>query len=181
MRCLGEDNFIGQISFAKTSGYATNFLTGVCDYILWYAKNREVTKFRQPYNPKEAGGSGATKYNRIQLDDFTTRLMTREERANPSTIPLGSKAWVDDNLTSQGNPLIEFTFRGRTFSGTYKTTTEGLTRLSKASRVYVAQGSFRYIRFIDDFSAYPANAAWMDIGGVQSRSRSKDLRCTDRD
>ncbi len=166
---FGEENFISQISFAKTSGYATNYLTGVCDYILWYAKNRVITKFRQPYNLKEAGESGATKYSRIQLEDFTTRSMTRSERAYPSTIPAGSKAWVDDNLTSQGNPLIEFTYQGRTFSGTYKTTIEGLTRLSKASRVYVAQGSFRYIRFIDDFSAYPANAAWMDIGGVQSR------------
>ena len=28
MRCLGDENFIAQIAFAKTSGYATNFLTG---------------------------------------------------------------------------------------------------------------------------------------------------------
>ena len=170
---FGEENFISQISFAKTSGYATNFLTGVCDYILWYANDRQITKFRQPFNRKEAGSSGATKYSRIRLSDYRTRPMTTFERSDPSRVPTGAKAWVDDNLTSQGNPLFAFSCNGKTFSGTYKTTVEGMTRLWKASRIYVAKGSFRYIRFIDDFSTYPANAAWMDIGGVQSRMDPK--------
>ena len=166
---FGEDNFISQISFAKTSGYATNFLTGVCDYILWYAKDRRITKFRQPYNTKEAGLRGATKYSRIRLADYRTRPMTPSERSNSSTIPDDAKAWVDDNLTSQGNPLFPFSCNDRTFSGTYKTTPGGMVRLRKASRIYVAKSSLRFIRYIDDFSAFPANAAWMDIGGVQSR------------
>ena len=168
-----EGNFVSQISFAKTSGYDTNYLTGVCDYILWYAKNRQATKFRQPYNEKLAGEKGATKYNRLRLGDYRIRTMTAAERSDPSNIPSGAKAWVDDNLTSQGNPLFEFSCNGRTFSGTYKTTRDGMTRLWKASRIYSALGSFRYIRYIDDFSAYPANAAWMDIGGVQSRADPK--------
>ena len=170
---FGDNNFVSQISFAKTSGYETNFLTGVCDYILWYAKDREVTKFRQPYNTKRAGERGATKYTRIQLADYRIRTMTPTERADSSTIPSGAKAWVDDNLTSQGNPLFAFSYNGKTFSGTYKTTPEGMTRLSKASRIYVAKGSFRFIRFLDDFPEYPANSAWMDIGGVQSRTDPK--------
>ena len=170
---FGENNFISQISFAKTSGYATNFLTGVCDYLLWYGKDREVTKFRQPLNKKEAGESGATKYNRVLLADLRIRSMTSGERSDPSSIPTGAKIWVDDNLTSQGNPQFAFSCNGREFSGTYKTTPVGMTRLWKASRIYVAQGSLRFIRFIDDFSTYPANAAWMDIGGVQSRTDPK--------
>ena len=170
---FGESNFIGQISFAKTSGYATNFLTGVCDYILWYGKNRQAAKFRQPLNRKEAGESGATKYNRIQMEDYRSRPMTAGERSDPSTIPTAAKPWVDGGLTSQGNPLFEFSCSGRSHSGTYKTTQDGMERLSKAGRIYVAQGSFRYIRFLDDFPAYPATAAWMDIGGVQSRSDPK--------
>lgn len=41
---FGVGNFIAQIAFAKTSGYATNFLTGICDYILWYGKDRIQAK-----------------------------------------------------------------------------------------------------------------------------------------
>ena len=170
---FNSENFIAQIAFAKTSGYATNFLTGVCDYILWYGKDRQHTKFRQPYNEKEMGDSGATKYTRIQLPDGRTRSISTAEKSGTASIPPSARAWVDDNLTSQGNPLLSFVHNSERFSGTYKTTELGLRRLAKAGRIYVAKGSFCYIRFIDDFSVFPSNAAWMDIGGVQSRTDPK--------
>jgi adenine-specific DNA-methyltransferase len=170
---FGEDNCISQIAFAKTSGYATNFLTGICDYILWYAKVKESAKFHQIYGEKIRGGIGASKYNRIKLTDGTTRIITDNEIENVSLLPKGSRFWVDDNLTSQGNPLFPFTSFGRTFSGTYKTTLQGMERLSKADRIYTAKGSHRFIRYVDDFPVTVRNAAWMDIGGVQSRTDPK--------
>jgi adenine-specific DNA-methyltransferase len=170
---FGEDNCITQIVFAKTSGYATNFLTGICDYILWYGKSKSQTKFRQPYGDKTRGEAGASKYNRIWMADCTVRQMTEGELAGTQNIPSTAKLWVDDNLTSQGNPLHEFTHKGKSFSGTYKTTPQGLFRLAKADRIYVAKGSHRFIRFLEDFPVTLKNAAWMDIGGVQSRSDPK--------
>ncbi|MFN7314805.1 MAG: site-specific DNA-methyltransferase [Phycisphaerae bacterium] len=167
------ENCIAQIAFAKTSGYATNFLTGICDYILWYGKDRRVTKFRAPYADKTRGEAGASKYNRLKLPDGTSRPLLSEEREGDGEIPPDARLWVDDNLTSQGNPLIPFTHHGETFSGTYKTPVGGLSRLGKADRIYVAKGSHRYIRYIDDFAAVPRNSAWMDIGGVQSRADPK--------
>ena len=170
---LGEANFIAQIPFAKTSGYATNFLTGICDYILWYGSTREQTKFRQPYFAKELGNVGATKYTRIRFSDGRFRSISKSEMSGSERLPENARAWVDADLTSQGNPLLRFSYNGRTFSGTYKTTNEGLERIAKAERIYVARGSFRFIRYIDDFSVFPATAAWMDIGGVQSRTDPK--------
>jgi len=170
---FGEDNCISQISFAKTSGYSTNFLTGICDYILWFGKSRGSTKFRQPYGEKLRGEIGASKYNRIRLMDGTVRQLTEEELKDSDAAPEGAKFWVDDNFTSQGNPLFPFTHNGKTFEGTYKTTPQGMTRLAKADRVYVAKGSHRFIRFIEDFPATLKNSAWMDIGGVQSRTDPK--------
>jgi len=170
---FGCKNFMAQIAFAKTSGYATNFLTGICDYILWYGKDRKVTKYHQLYADKIAGEAGAAKYNRIMLPDGNTRTLLPEERSGESPIPKGAKFWVDDNLTSQGNPLISFKYKGVNYSGTYKTTVGGLEKLARANRLYAAEGTLRYIRFIDDFPAVAYNAAWMDIGGVQSRSDPK--------
>ncbi len=170
---FGEDNFISQIVFAKTSGYSTNFLTGICDYIVWFGKSREATKFRQPYGEKLRGEAGASKYSRVRLSDGTNRQITAEEKAEDAAIPDDARFWVDDNLTSQGNPLFGFEHQGRTFEGTYKTTSNGMARLAKADRIYVAKGSHRFIRFIDDFPVTLKNAAWMDIGGVQSRTDPK--------
>lgn len=170
---FGEENFVSQIIFAKTSGYSTNFLTGICDYILWFGKCKENTKFRQPYGEKLRGETGASKYSRVRLNDGTTRQITTAEKNGESTISKDMKFWVDDNLTSQGNPLFSFQHHGRTFAGTYKTTYPGMIRLARSDRIYVAKGSHRFIRFLEDFPVTLKNAAWMDIGGVQSRTDPK--------
>jgi adenine-specific DNA-methyltransferase len=170
---FGKENWIAQIVFAKTSGYATNFLTGICDYILWYGKDIKKVKYKQLYYEKKAGETGASKYNRIMLPDGSSRNLTSDEILGNKPVPDKAKFWVDDNLTSQGNPLISFTHEGRNFTGTYKTTIEGLKKLAEAKRLYVAKDTLRYIRYIDDFPAVAYNAAWMDIGGVQSRTDPK--------
>ena len=170
---LGVENFIAQIVFTKTSGYQTNYLTGVCDYILWYGKDRTSTKYHQLYYEKIAGDAGATKYNRVVLPDGTTRTLTSKERSGEESIPIDARPWVDDNLTSQGNPLISYEHEGKVYNGTYKTTSSGLEKLSLAKRLYAARNTLRYIRFIDDFPAVAYNVVWTDIGGIQSRSDPK--------
>ena len=170
---FGVDRFIGQIVFAKTSGYATNYLTGVCDYILWYGKDRKLTKYRQLYSAKQLGGAGASKYNRLRLADGTVRNLTSSERSGSEALPLNARPWTDDNLTSQGNPLISFEYNSKRYSGTYKTTEAGLKKLALANRLYEAKSSLRFIRYFDDFPVVVHNIAWMDIGGVQSRTDPK--------
>ena len=91
---FGPNNFLAQIAFAKTSGYATNFITGVCDYILWYGKDHKKTKYHQLYSEKIAGEAGAAKYNRIMLSDGSTRTLLPDERSGEFTIPKGAKFWV---------------------------------------------------------------------------------------
>ena len=46
---FGAANRCSLISFAKTSGQESNSLATVCDYLVWYAKDRESTKYRQLY------------------------------------------------------------------------------------------------------------------------------------
>ena len=170
---FGMKNLVAQIVFVKTSGYATNYLTGICDYILWYGKDRKLTKYHQLYSEKIPGESGASKYNRMLLPDGTNRALTRNERSDEALVPTGARLWVDDNLTSQGNPLFSFEYESKEYRGTYKTTAAGLQKLALAGRLYPAQGTLRYIRFLDDFPVVSHNVAWTDIGGVQSRTDPK--------
>lgn len=51
VRCVldevfGSENFIAQIAFAKTSGLESDYLYGVFDFILWYAKSKGHSKYR---------------------------------------------------------------------------------------------------------------------------------------
>ena len=94
---LGEENFVNQILFAKTTSDTSQFLSSAGDYILWFSKRKEAMKYRQPLALKVAGEVGGTNYNLVERDMF-------------DRFPLGRLGNVDqkrdriyslDNLTSQ--------------------------------------------------------------------------------
>ena len=52
VRCLldevfGRENFVAVVAFRKFGIRASQFLDNLMDYLLWYAKDRNVTKYRQ--------------------------------------------------------------------------------------------------------------------------------------
>jgi adenine-specific DNA-methyltransferase len=49
---FGEENFVSQVSVSKTSGLGSTLLAGTQDFILWYSKRKELTKFRRLYSDK---------------------------------------------------------------------------------------------------------------------------------
>src|SRR6185437_15505072 len=55
---FGEDNFVSQIGFAKTSCSTDEFLGQTTDFLLWYAKDKTSVKFRAPLKVKRAGEIG---------------------------------------------------------------------------------------------------------------------------
>jgi len=48
-----------------------------------------------------------------------------------------------------------------------------MERLAKSGRVVVEGNSLAYVRFLDDFSAFPRTNVWLHVGGVQSRTDPK--------
>lgn len=183
---FGEENFIAQIS-TKTSGGSTGaFLPGVIDYVVWFARDHEQTKYRSMFGSKELGEDGAEKYNRVYLANLERRSLTAAERAAETQLPTHARVYRQDNLTSQsvgrdkgegaaswfpvniGGREIRPSLRVR-----WKTNEIGMARLLRADRIEVTGDSLAYIRFLDDFGAATINNAWTDIGGVQSRTDPK--------
>jgi adenine-specific DNA-methyltransferase len=97
----GSENCCGVIAFKKTAGGTSDFLGGTFDFILWYAKTIEQTKFRQLFRDKSFGGEGAGNYNQVELPDLARRPLTKEERDDQSLLPNGARVFAYDNLTSQ--------------------------------------------------------------------------------
>jgi len=183
---FGEDNFIAQIA-TKTSGGSTGvYLSGVVDFVLWFSKDTERTKFRSLFASKELGGDGAEKYNRVRLPDLESRPLSDDERAFGSDIPEGTRVYRQDNLTSQSvgrdkgegaASWFPVAVRGRevrpSLKVRWKTNQLGMERLLRADRVELTGNSLSYVRYLEDFGAAAINNAWTDIGGIQSRSDPK--------
>jgi adenine-specific DNA-methyltransferase len=166
-----------------TTGATVVNLPGTTDYILWYAKRFEATKYRQLYGTKELGAQGATKYDQVELPDGTRRSLSKPERDSGN---LPGRVFSLDNMMSQSTGREKgegaacwfgFPVNGRVYHPTaqsrWKTNEPGMNRLRLAHRLQPMTTSLRYVRFIDDFRAYPLNNAWMDVGGIQSRADPK--------
>jgi adenine-specific DNA-methyltransferase len=183
---FGEDNFIAQIA-TKTSGGSTGeYLAGVIDHVLWFAKDTEHTKYRALFGTKALGEEGADKYSRVRLSDLSTRSLTANERASEVELPIGARVYRQDNLTSQSvgrdkgegaASWFPVKIAGEEIRPSlkvrWKTNELGMQRLLAAGRVELTSNSLAYVRYLDDFSATTISNSWTDIGGIQSRADPK--------
>ncbi|MEL7729842.1 DNA methyltransferase [Citromicrobium bathyomarinum] len=167
---FGDENFCSQIAYATSGGTATELLSNPYDYILWYGRNRSVTKYRDPWQFKNPEEQASGPYSKVWLADGQKRGMTPDEKALPSSLPDGARQYRLDNLVSQGvrkDTTGNFNFEGRSFhSGKdrhWKATLSGLDRLSKAGRIEATTGVY-YVRDINDFAVSPISAVWPDTG-----------------
>jgi len=175
VRCLmdevfGSENFVASIVFVKTSGFSAERIDNISDFILWYAKNRELAKYRQLYLEKEFGEQGMKGYDWIELSDGTRRRLTAREKDGLDVLPQGSRLFKPGGMTSQGrtSTMAEFDFQGMKLSpdasSHWKTTTEGMRRLEEANRLILVGSTLSFVRFADEFPIFPITNVWTDTG-----------------
>jgi adenine-specific DNA-methyltransferase len=162
---FGSGNFVSLVTYSKTAGATSDLLPGTADYLLWYAKSHEDTKYRRVFIEKSVGGAGGSKYQQSDEDDRPYRLDNLTSQAQGREKGEGAAAWFP----------VEF--EGRTYRPTmqnrWKTNEAGMRRLVAAGRVAPGRSTLSYIRYLDDFPAFPLTNTWMDIGGIQSRADPK--------
>lgn len=172
---FGPKNFISCITYRTTSSQTSEYLASVSDYILWYAKKKESLKFNNLYEEKEVGGAGASKYNKVEYTDLRRGLLSAQENQQSENY----KVFRVATITSQSGgsesrfPVV---FHGRENlpgKGGWKTNRIGFERLICANRIIREGVSIGYVRYLDDFAAFPRTNMWIDYASVQSRSDPK--------
>ena len=175
---LGPENSVSIITIVKTSAQEDLLLPNVCDYVLWYAKNKGEMKYRQLWLDKSPTDLSASEYHRVELADGTRRLMTEEEQAIPDKLPKGSRQYRQDNIVSQRPPGdFPVEFEGAVFrpiTGYWKTGQAGMTKLIAANRVEKRGKMLSYVRFLEDFAVRPTANFWSDVR-FSSRSEDKNV------
>ncbi len=172
---FGEDNFVRLITFVKTTGQTDNYLASVSDYMIWFAKDRTRLKFRRPLKLKSLMGRGGTAYSKARAIGGITRSLTNEEKAG-EPLARHERVYRIDNLTSQSpGTRYDVVFQGKSYfpKGYWKTQESSMFRLLKADRVQPASINLYYIRYFDDYLAYPITDNWDDtsIAGFAADKR----------
>ena len=163
VRCLmdevfGSNNISAVIAFTKAAGglQAARRTGTILDYILWYGKDVENSKYRPLFERRLAPiGSGFTQ---LELPDGTRRSMTSAERSREEQLDVNARCYMSVLMTKPG-PGSKYTveFRGRTYDSGKRwwgTTPDGMEKVIQSQRAIVAGNSLRFITFFDDFPLF---------------------------
>ena len=158
---FGSDNFVALISFVTTGGIKQTYLATRCGYVLWFTKDKTKAKYRQLFQMKDPVEGTANTYTWVELEDGTRRGLTAEEKRR-NDIPKGARFYRPGNITTQGNPVFAFTFRGKTYNRPWKSTPQGMERVGKANRLHVATNSLSKVNYLEDFPISEITSLWTD-------------------
>jgi adenine-specific DNA-methyltransferase len=162
---FGDENFVGEIAFAKTSSATSTYIPSIYDLVLWYSKNKKFIKYRGLKREKSHYTQGAGEYMYFRRFPGDVCRLKKGDLLDATKTKQSLRI---DNLTSQsGGDSTRFTyeFNGRHFkpgSGGWKTSETGMARLHKADRLFIRKTSMNYVRFLQDYPAIPLGNYWDD-------------------
>ncbi len=165
---FGSENFVSLITFKKTTGAGspsggTDVLASISDYLVWYGRNVDRLKYRQLYREKSVGGLGGGQYTWIEDSSGGRKRAKADELATTA-----DRVFRADQLTSQSGvdkTRYPVELDGDTYNpgtGVWKTSESGMERLRAARRLIAIGNTLSYVRYINDFAAFPISNLWED-------------------
>jgi adenine-specific DNA-methyltransferase len=174
---FGANNFVSIITFKKAGGQASNLLSGISDYLIWYGKDKAKIKYHQLFKPKILSEDSGDRYTELELLNGEVRPLSKEEKLYPNMIPKGAKPFLGGPLLSEGassNPWT-FEFKGKKYSATankhWKISKEGMQRLVSVGRIFATKTFVNYKQYLDDFPFIPITNLWDDTMGTAERDK----------
>ena len=170
---FGPDNRVATIAFAKSGSTSARNLPEVCDYLLWYAKDKAQVKFHQLYEPLTRAEKieHMTWHAMVELADKEARPLTPEERIDPDRhLPEGARVYRRMRLASQHESKTgrseSFVWNGQTFpcppEEHWRVSHQGLERLADLDRLDAASGDshLTWKRFENEVPGRAINNLW---------------------
>jgi adenine-specific DNA-methyltransferase len=164
---FGAENFLGQIVFRKTSAKGSKFFDSIYDVLLWYGKNREVTKFNRLYVPRSANYV-AEQYTRLETPSGEIVSLTEEQLSGDAPLPIGRRFEIVTLSSQSGSEGSRFQYRFKDVdylppTGRFwPTNREGLDRLAKAGRIIAIGRRLYYKKYEEDAPVVPLRNIWDD-------------------
>ena len=158
---FGSDKFQAIIPFKKTSSVGSAGLDQICDYLIWYSKEKPA-KFHQLFTMVD-GDTYA--FPSVENKRGEWRSLTASEKR---TGVFEGRLFRTSNITSQSggeSTGFDFEINGQSLKPSansyWKTNLFGMTRLWKAGRLAPVGNTLTYKRFAEDFPVR-AHTNWWD-------------------
>ena len=153
---FGAENHVASVVFRKTTGKAGVFLDNTYDVAVWFAKRKHQAKIHKLFFKRNVNIDQNYRFDFTKSGDFlpASDRPYRIARMNPITSQSASKT-----------TLFKFPYHRQIFrprKGGWKTTLDGMKRLSKASRLTFSGQTLAFVRPFADYPYQAFNDIWDD-------------------
>ncbi|QDT70356.1 Modification methylase DpnIIB [Planctomycetes bacterium MalM25] len=163
---FGEDNCCALIPFSKTSGFTPKLLSEVNDYLIWYAKRKDQTKFRRLFTRREPIENPKERYICVETPEGKIIDLSLAQKMGEEPIPSGRLLRLQQ-ATSQGKGVdnsVPVYCEGRPHfppdTRHWSVTASGMNRAVKAGRGYSVGKTLTWISYRDENAFKVLNNNW---------------------
>ncbi len=162
---FGSENFVCVIQFRTASTKPGTLLSGVCDFIVWYAKDKTKIKYRELYKPKE------------NIADYE-RYIYGEEIISVGAAKKKGLTILPENVfslfhmpASSMQSKFEFEFKGKKLNPKFgwRVSENSLNTLKDKNRLMLMGDSLKYVKKLSDFPYERLNSTWLDLWAEQNK------------
>jgi len=160
---FGSGNFFAQISFVKAGALGATGLPRRLDYILWFGKAGQATKFRKVLIPKTVEDLG--QYTQVVDEKYALRPLTIEEKRYSSKIPIERLCRLVSFTKPGPGAKYDLRFEGGTFTPGNRWwgfPEQSTMQIIKAGRIRRQGNSVASLRYWDDYSVEEISNLWND-------------------
>ncbi len=183
---FGDTNFISLITTKKSGGMGQAHIDNISDFIVWYAKDAPVAKYRPAFFEKDLREGAGARYRSVQAIDGTIRPLKAAETSGEQALAEGERVFLAGPLTSETaseSTLFEFSLNGhklRPRKGGWKTGATGMERLLKSNRLLKTKEFVNYKIFFNDFAAVAIPNLWEDTMGTAEQNKVYVVQTTSK-
>lgn len=174
---FGADNLVSLITVQKAGSTFSQYLGGISDFVLWYAKDFDKLKYRPLFVGREISAEDSGRFTLAQVDvrlrqpvSELQRQPKLEELVAPDPLQSASLGRSKGEGAASWFPVST---HGREFRPTmqsrWKTNEAGMDRLLRSDRIIVQSNSIRYARRFTDFSVAVLSNIWADLAGATDK------------
>jgi adenine-specific DNA-methyltransferase len=174
---FGDENLVSLITVQKAGSTFSQYLGGIADFVLWYAKDFDSVKYRALYIDRNISPEESGRFTIAQTDvgirtpvSELSRSATLDELVAPDPLQSASAGRDKGEGAASWFPV---SIAGRTFRPTmqsrWKTNEAGMERLIRADRIIPQSNSIRYARRFKDFSVAVLSNIWTDLAGATDK------------
>jgi adenine-specific DNA-methyltransferase len=168
---FGPRNFIVLLTFTKKGSQSSDFIPPINEYVIWYARDRELalTKFQRLYvnrNPSDAEGFA---YCELASGETAILSIVESRRLKPSEYKLFSSNAL---FSQKSGPNNSVELREQLYppgGNSWKIAVSRIPVLDKIDRLLFSKNRVRYKRYASDFPAVALSNLWTDLAGTPDK------------